>query len=317
MSSNLAPLEIGPPGPTEIEQALELAWRHVGRTERSVQIARLIADARVKPEELRGLLAARRAGQLVGSVWAQLQPGRSAFLSLPHLSADEPAHTASALLAAVLEILMGQQTRLVQALIVADFGEEFDLLLAAGFEHYADLLYMAATERTFPAHLPPAPLEFAAYDDHQQDRLARLLQSTYVGSLDCPRLNGVREIADVITGYRSTGTFSPARWLFVRRAESDIGCLLLAEHPQYKQWEVAYVGLVPEARGRGWGIATVRHAQWLARRAGMDRLLLAVDAANQPAIATYAAAGFTAWDRRSVMLRIFPDVPADRRRQSI
>jgi hypothetical protein len=33
-------------------------------------------------------------------------------------------------------------------------------------------------------------------------------------------------------------------------------------------------------------------------------LVLAVDAANEPAIATYAAAGFAGWDRRSVFVRI-------------
>ena len=31
--------------------------------------------------------------------------------------------------------------------------------------------------------------------------------------------------------------------------------------------------------------------------------MLAVDAANSPAIAVYAAAGFEVWDRRSVFLR--------------
>jgi len=270
-----------------------------------VQIARLIADAQGDPAVLAGLLVARRGGRLVGSIWTQLQPGRSAFLSLPRFSGDEPGVTAAALLLAVLEILAGRQTRLVQALLVSDFGEDFDLLVAAGFEHYADLLYMVSAERTFPAHQPATELEFASYADNQQDRLARILERTYVGSLDCPRLNGVREMADVITGYRATGTFDPARWFFVRQGGCDVGCLLLAEHRAQKQWEVAYVGLVPEARGRGWGIATIRHAQWLARRAGMDRLLLAVDSANRPAIATYAVAGFSAWDRRTVMLRIF------------
>jgi hypothetical protein len=109
---------------------------------------------------------------------------------------------------------------------------------------------------------------------------------------------------DVIAGYQATGSFDPARWFLLRHDGSDVGCLLLAEHAANRQWEVAYVGLAPEARGRGWGVATIRQAQWLARRARVGRLLLAVDAANAPAIATYAAAGFSAWDRRTVMLRI-------------
>ena len=43
----------------------------------------------------------------------------------------------------------------------------------------------------------------------------------------------------------------------------------------------------------------------LARAAGAQRLILAVDAANEPAIAAYGTAGFSAWDRRSVFMRRF------------
>jgi hypothetical protein len=48
----------------------------------------------------------------------------------------------------------------------------------------------------------------------------------------------------------------------------------------------------------------VRRAQSLAAEAHATCLLLAVDAANEPAVAMYAAAGFAAWDRRSVLVRL-------------
>jgi hypothetical protein len=134
--------------------------------------------------------------------------------------------------------------------------------------------------------------------------MARLVERTYQGSLDCPALDGVRRIADVLEGYRAIGIFDPTRWIIARHREQDIGCLLLADHPRDHQWELVYMGVVPEARGHGWGVAIARHAQWLARQAGRKRLVLAVDAANLPAIAVYAAAGFVTWDHRSVYLRI-------------
>ena len=65
------------------------------------------------------------------------------------------------------------------------------------------------------------------------------------------------------------------------------------------------VGVVPFARGRSWGMDITRHAQWLTSRAGRPRLVLAVDAANEPAISMYAALGFRAWDRRTLYLKIF------------
>ncbi len=225
-------------------------------------------------------------------------------MSLPQLVAGEDAATAALLLRRLLAALDGRAVQLVQALLVADYGDDFELLGAFGFEHYADLLYMASQTRAFPETPPVAPIEFEPYSDQKQDRLASVIQRTYVDTQDCPRLSGVRPMTDVIAGYRGTGTFDPGRWFLVRHGQTDVGCLLLAEHAPLKQWEVAYVGLVPEARGRGWGLATIRHAQFLARRARVGRLLLAVDAGNAPAIATYAASGFSAWDRRTVMLRI-------------
>jgi GNAT superfamily N-acetyltransferase len=298
-------LEVGSPDVAERQAALELAWVYLARADRDAQIARLLEDARAKPEMLDGLLRARRGTQVVGAIWAQLQPGSTAFLSLPHVAESEPVETAATLLHSLLALLDRRPTRLVQALLTADYGEEFDLLRGGGFEHYADLLYMASQERAFPDRPPAIELEFEPYSDEQQPRLARIIERTYVGSQDCPRLSGVRQMADVIAGYKATGSFDPARWFILRHAASDIGCLLLAEHAPNRQWEVAYVGLVPEARGRGLGLATIRHAQWLARRSRVGRLLLAVDAANAPAIATYAASGFSAWDRRTVMLRVF------------
>jgi ribosomal protein S18 acetylase RimI-like enzyme len=79
--------------------------------------------------------------------------------------------------------------------------------------------------------------------------------------------------------------------------------LLLAEHPGGTQWEVTYLGVVPEARGHGLGLAIVRYAQRVATAAGCERLVLAVDANNRPALDVYAAAGMVAWRRRRIFLR--------------
>ena len=63
---------------------------------------------------------------------------------------------------------------------------------------------------------------------------------------------------EVLSGYRTTGVFDPQRWLLVRQDGEDVGCLLLADHPTSSQWELVYMGLVPEVRGRGLGIELVR-----------------------------------------------------------
>jgi GNAT superfamily N-acetyltransferase len=102
----------------------------------------------------------------------------------------------------------------------------------------------------------------------------------------------------VLAGYRAIGDFDPDRWMIVRKQDADVGLLLLADEPAGNAWELVYMGVVPAARGQGLGVAMIRRAQWLAGQARRSRLTAAVDAANWPAVAAYAAAGFTAWDRR-------------------
>ncbi len=106
-----------------------------------------------------------------------------------------------------------------------------------------------------------------------------------------------------MAGYRALGTFDPAHWLLVSEGPDDVGCVLLADHPSSDQAELVYLGVVPEARGRGIGLAMTRHAQWLAHCAGRGQLVVAVDAANTPALDVYAESGFVGWDRQSVFLR--------------
>jgi RimJ/RimL family protein N-acetyltransferase len=211
---------------------------------------------------------------------------------------------ARTLLETIVADLTQEGVRLAQALLETDHGPEAELLSACGFPQVSKLLYLVSVDGSFPFSRPNDGLEFSEDRADQPQRMARLVERTYRGSLDCPAVDGVRQIEDVLEGYRASGVFDPTRWIIARHRDQDIGCLLLTDHPRDNQWELLYMGVVPEARGHGFGVAMARYAQWLAREAGRNRLVLAVDAANLPAIAAYAAAGFVAWDHRSVYLRI-------------
>jgi ribosomal protein S18 acetylase RimI-like enzyme len=52
-------------------------------------------------------------------------------------------------------------------------------------------------------------------------------------------LDGVRSIEDVLRGYQAAGTFDPSRWMIVRHAGQDAGCLLLTEHASAEQQAAA------------------------------------------------------------------------------
>ena len=127
-------------------------------------------------------------------------------------------------------------------------------------------------------------------------RLSAIVQQTYESTQDCQFVQGLRSIDDVLAGYKAVGIYDASRWFLVSRSESegnvrDVGCLLLTEHPAEKNWELIYFGVVPLCGAR-LGIEIVRQAQWLTCRSRAERFAPAVDAANSPAIAVYAAAGF-------------------------
>ena len=101
-----------------------------------------------------------------------------------------------------------------------------------------------------------------------------------------------------------TGRFSPEAWRIFRSGADEVGILLLAEHPDRDTWEVAYLGVVPEARGRGLGRAILRSGLVQAQCSGRPTIEVAVDATNLPALRVYRDLGFCEVRRFAVHLRV-------------
>jgi mycothiol synthase len=299
--------------------ALALVFRSMEEPGRSGLVRALLSEADRGRLSLDGLLEARAGNRLKGAVWAQLQAGGTVALWPPEVWPDQPDTLLAELLAAAVDLSLTWPVRLIQALLETDSGPQADKFRRVGFTHLTDLLYLVSEKKAFPSSPPTKEspsarthdeLKFDSYEPSDHERLAQLVQRTYEHTQDCPSLNGIRDVDDVLGGYRSIGEFDPQRWLIARHHGRDVGCVLLADHPTAGQWELVYMGVTPEARGRGWGLEMTRHAQWLARQAGRQRIVLAVDVANEPAIAIYAAAGFVSFDRRSVFLRLLAEAEA-------
>ena len=251
------------------------------------------------------LYIARRSTRLCGAAWGQRQSGNVAVFWPPQLEAGEDERTAYNLAQAVISDLDESSVEMTQVFLSAPVPETVKVLRHAGFRHLADLMYMACESSRFPLVAPePCELEYVPYSGTQRGRLISLIGQTYEGTLDCTALEGVRDIDNVVNGYQGTGVYRPENWLFVRNGGQDVGVLLLADHPKGRHWELMYMALVPEARGRGWGRQITRYAQWLARGANVERIVVAVDASNSPAVAMYRDSGFELWDQRAVYVRV-------------
>lgn len=266
-------------------------------------VRRLAADIASGMLSREGLLEARRGAKRVGAAWFQDLGGRAAMVWPPRLAPGEPAATAMRLLVAGCELLSRGGVLVAHALLPTVTPEDDTVLRATGFSPLATLLYLGCEEPAFPTEPPGGALDLTPFDPAEEERMARLVEATYVGTLDCPAMNGLRSVEEVLAGYRSAGSFSPKNWHFVQREGRDVGCLLLSDYPREGNLELVYMGVIPSGRGNGWGKVICRHAQWLARQAERPRLVLAVDEANQPALAMYASVGFRAFDRRTVYLR--------------
>ncbi len=246
-----------------------------------------------------------RERQIVAAMLAEVQPGRTAVVSCPRSIEGESPEAAGAVLRHVIDQLRRAGVTLVQAIPPKHVAAIAELFLAAGFQQACELLYLVSVCADFPVACPDDGLEMIPSASDRDDRLVHVIEQTYEGSLDCPQFATGRSFDDVLAGYRAVGEFDAARWLIVRQNGADVGCLLLADHPDSNAWEMVYMGVIPDVRGRGLGVALARRAQWLTAQAGRQRLTTAVDADNSPAIAAYAAAGFIGWDRRTVFLRSF------------
>ncbi len=279
-----------------VKACLKLLMRELPDAQRQERIA---AYQSATPA---GLFAAIDDQTVVGAIWAQPFVGRTAFLWSPQLYQGTPARVADTLTATATSYLQDSGCQFAQALVPTQSAPEAQLYRRHGFVFVANLLYLAAqTQGVRPGIGKPKTLTFEPYHPTQLDRLVDIIQQTYLGTLDCPRLNRVRDVHDVISGYRATGFHDPKVWFFVRDRDCDVGVLLLARHPQSCHCELMYMGLIPAARGQGHGRRIVRHALATATEVGDQQLVLAVDGANRPAIATYDHAGFTEWDCRTVL----------------
>ncbi len=156
--------------------------------------------------------------------------------------------------------------------------------------------------------LPPIPataLRFELYRPALAAEFAATLERTYVGTLDCPELDGVRTIDDIIAGHRGQGKFQPDFWRLAFAGATPVGVVILVEMEDAVTWELAYLGVTPEYRRRGLARAILLHGLHALRDQPAMEVVLSVDERNRPAQFLYQSLGFVESETSEVFLYFF------------
>jgi ribosomal protein S18 acetylase RimI-like enzyme len=315
IDARLALVTVGIALPEEREAAFRLIFQQASADDRQFRVANaleLVRQGELNPE---GILVARSESDLVGALVCTPVPGASALVWPPQALADGGQEWVEDRLVEYASTWLRQcGARLAQALLIPK-----DVSLAAplqrnGFKHITSLWYMRHNlDRSQSLQSEDQRLTYQTYRDGDPALFQRTLLRTYEATLDCPEVNGVRTIDEIIAGHQTQGRHDPARWWLGLEEGRPAGVLLVTEVPEWHGWDLSYIGVVPEARRRGVGRDMTRKAVREARAAGKVQLTLSVDTRNQPAWNLYRNLGFDPYDQREVYLAIWsPSEPPAR-----
>jgi ribosomal protein S18 acetylase RimI-like enzyme len=299
---------VTPAQPQEWEEALHLLFHYLPPGERTPRISTamyLLSRGELDPE---GFLVARGPAGFLGAMVCLPVPGASGLVWPPQ-AVEGPSRqvTEDRLVAAAVGWLRRRGAKLGQSLLTPAEAAFAAPLERNGFVHITTLWYvqhhldlpvsaLAARER----------LTYWTYQDlPDRDLFQRTLLRTYIHTQDCPEVSGARSIDEVMEGHRAQGKYDPGLWWLALWKETVVGVLLVVEMPEWGSWDVAYVGVVPEMRGRGFGRELMLKALFETRAAGVSRLTLSVDARNRPAWKLYTDLGFEPHEQREVYLAVW------------
>jgi len=298
-------VDIGPAAPQDRAAVLRLAFQHLPARERETRVGNALGLVDRGELDPAGILGASAAGAVLGAMICMTAPGASGLVWPPQALGTARRRLEDRLVEAATSWLRQRRAKLAQALLGPAEADLAAPLERNGFARVTRLLYLRhALELAAPVLTAPQRLLYSSYAN-DSGRFHETLLRTYIDSQDCPEVTGVRTIDEIIEGHRAQGKFDPERWWLALEGPRPVGVLLLTDTPELNSWDVSYVGVVPEARGRGLGTELLCKALLETRIGGATQLTLSVDARNQPALALYRRLGFEMSEEREVYLAIW------------
>jgi ribosomal protein S18 acetylase RimI-like enzyme len=311
-------INVGAARPQELEEAFRLVFQHVAAQDQEKRLANALNMVEKGELDPAGVVVARDGPALIGAMVCMPVPGASGLIWPPQVLSEAmlPVRRETIedqLVQLACTWLQQRHIRLAQALVPPADKALGIPLERNGFDHITDLWYLRhdlsrLTSLANRGLTPPARqcrLRYETYRTADHALFHRTLLRTYEATLDCPEVNGVRTVEEIIAGHRAQGAFDPERWWLAFEGDQPVGVLLVTGVPEWQAWDVAYVGVVPERRRHGFGRELMGKALREAAAAEMEQLTLSVDARNQPAWDLYRGLGFEPFDERAVFLAVW------------
>ncbi len=257
--------------------------------------------------DLSGLRWALQNGELVGVSLTMDQPDGVTLVWPPVVTtaAANPVAVESALMSELTARLDQSTARLAQILLDPTEITDRSAYEAHGFTTITDLDFLVRElDGTLPATTIPSGWTAETFDEvTNADGFAAVIEATYSGSQDCTVLEGLRSGREALASHRLSGRFSPDLWILYKVDETDVAVVLLNEHPEQSAVELVYFGVIPSARGRGYGKTALIQALNTATGRGCQLAFLAVDSRNHFATDIYRQIGFSHLSRRQALFR--------------
>jgi len=246
------------------------------------------------------LIVAREGARIIGTILVHLLPGSPSATVFPPGALDRT--TADALARKAVERLVEAGVKQAQTFLRPADAARAEPLLRAGFRHMAYFSMQIRTLELLKVIEPPTKAIWFAPATAQTPGFATTLEATYEGTLDCPELNDLLEIQDVLKSYQHFPKGEAPGWFLVMEARKPIGVVLLGPGTRAGIVQLSYLGLVPSARGRGRGRDLLRFALREAASRFAECLVVSVDERNSPALQLYVNEHFREYDRQEIYL---------------
>jgi ribosomal protein S18 acetylase RimI-like enzyme len=300
--------------PHQQRPALGLILGAGGRRASEGEINDFVQITRQRNIDLGRIMVAEQEEKILWAILPISTPGRTLLLLAPNSIDAEQAESAARLSESVCA--QHADCHLAQVLVDPAAATARALYLRLGFIEIAELIYLHAPVRRLKN--PPAlPSEywFENYSPATHGHFTEGIRQSYRQSLDCPALNGLRDMEDVILGHQAAGSmgglgeFDPGLWRVLLHRSSPgstakpCGVLLLCRTDHNQGMELVYIGLAPEHRRHGLGTMMVRQALAVAAADHRKRLTLAVDSRNIPALHLYYRHGFAKIASKIALIR--------------